>query len=106
MFSHFVRRCGCLGLLALSAAAFVLASGKEAAAQCTNYTITQSTGSIVPGTTNINNNNDDFTVAVPLPFPVNYYGTSYTTIYVCTNGWASFSSTAGTGYVNDICLPG
>ncbi len=32
--------------------------------------------------------------AVTLPFSFNFYGVNYSTIYVCTNGWASFTNTS------------
>ena len=35
-------------------------------------------------------NGDDVAVAVPLPFPFPYYGESYTTVYVCNNGFLDF----------------
>ena len=87
--------------------ALALAAGTAASqAQCTGFTITSSTGaSIVPGTTDIGNHDDDLTVTVALPFSVSFFGTSYSTAYVCSNGWLSFASTSGDGYSNDNCLP-
>jgi len=32
----------------------------------------------------------DASAVIPLPFPVSYYGDSFTNITVCTNGWAAF----------------
>jgi hypothetical protein len=40
---------------------------------------------------------------LPIGFSFNYYGEDYTEIYVCSNGWASFSST-GTFY-NNLSIP-
>src|SRR5690242_10613978 len=64
----------------------------RAGAQCVDYELTQGTGTIVPGTTDIGNHNDDGTVAVTLPFNVNFYGTNYNTVFACSNGWMSFGS--------------
>lgn len=33
---------------------------------------------------------DDGSVIVPLPFTFSYYGTNYTQLKICTNGWVSF----------------
>ncbi|MBK9331959.1 MAG: exo-alpha-sialidase [Ignavibacteria bacterium] len=33
---------------------------------------------------------DDGAVTLPLPFSFNYYGNNYSSLKVCTNGWASF----------------
>jgi hypothetical protein len=92
--------CAALGLMGLAGLA------SRASAQCAAYEITQVSGApYTPGTTDANIHYDDGTVAVSMPFAVNYYGTSYSTAYVCSNGWMSFSSTAGQGY-NNVCLPG
>ncbi len=39
---------------------------------------------------------DDDYVEVPLPFAFNFYGNSYTSIFICSNGFAAF----GNGYSN------
>ncbi len=90
---------------AVAAVLGLVGLASNASAQCTDYTITQVSGaSIIPGTTDIGNHNDDATVAVSLPFNVNYYGTSYSTIYVCSNGFASFNPGVGAAFGNG-CLP-
>ena len=48
-----------LGLAGLTAGAY---------GQCSNYAVTTSTGTIVPGTTDIGNNCDDCSNVVALPF--------------------------------------
>ena len=35
---------------------------------------------------------NDASTVVNLPFPVSYYGETYTTLTVCSNGWAAFGS--------------
>ncbi len=35
---------------------------------------------------------DDSTTRVPLPFPFSFYGSTYDSVSVCTNGWLSFVS--------------
>lgn len=68
-----------------------------------NYVITSSTGSIVPGTTDIGNHCDDCVTPVSLPFPVRLYGSTFSTVNLSSNGNAQFSSSS-TEYSN-ICLP-
>jgi hypothetical protein len=43
---------------------------------------------------------DDSTKAVALPFGFTWYGTNYTGLSVCTNGWISFGSNTMTSYDN------
>jgi hypothetical protein len=45
-------------------------------------------------------NTDDATAAVTLPFTFKWYGTGYTTLSVCSNGWVSFGSNTSTAYSN------
>lgn len=45
---------------------------------------------------------DDGTADVALPFSFSYYGTNYTQLKVCTNGWISFSSTSSVAYSNSV----
>ena len=52
------------------------------------------------GATNTNITGDDNYGTVTIPFTFSYYGTNYTTIYPCTNGWAGLSG-PGTGYYNE-----
>lgn len=44
---------------------------------------------------------DDTNVEIPIGFGFGFYGTDYTTLRVCSNGWLSFTSTA-TGYSNQL----
>ncbi len=67
------------------------------------YAISSSTGTIVPGTTDIGNHCDDCVTAVSLPFPVKLYNSTFTTVNLGSNGNAQFSSTS-TEYSN-VCLP-
>jgi hypothetical protein len=47
---------------------------------------------------------DDSTMpGVPIGFPFNFYGTSYTTCNICTNGFLSFTSTSN--QFSNVCLP-
>ncbi len=61
-------------------------------ASCSDYEITPSVGSILPGTLDIGNHCDDCTTAVALPFPVTFYGQSFTTANVSSNGNLQFVS--------------
>ncbi len=51
------------------------------------------------GATNTGITGDDSYGTVSLPFTFYYYGTGYTTIYPCTNGWAGLSG-PGSSYYN------
>ena len=53
-------------------------------------------GSII---SQITNDNDD-TVTIGLPFTFRYYGIDYTTIGVCTNGFAELGGATSTSYTN------
>ncbi|NCG19498.1 MAG: hypothetical protein GWP91_10870, partial [Rhodobacterales bacterium] len=41
---------------------------------------------------------DQLSTAIPLGFSFDYYGTLYSSIYVCSNGFASFDATAGCSF--------
>src|SRR5207302_2203211 len=59
----------------------------------TTYTCTNiPSATIVPGTTDIGNHYDDCVTNVTLPFPVQLYGTLYTSVNVSSNGNAQFVS--------------
>ncbi len=45
---------------------------------------------------------DDATVRVSLPFPVNYYGQTYTEMTVCSNGWLALGRTPEVNFYNRI----
>ncbi|MGA7729814.1 MAG: S-layer homology domain-containing protein [Chloroflexia bacterium] len=70
-----------------------------------NYSVAASTGAtIVPGTTMLAGTNcDDCSVAFALPFPFNFYGTSFNSVNVISNGSLQFSST-NTDFTN-ACEP-
>src|SRR4051794_37404270 len=71
----------------------------------TNYIISTSPGAtVVPGTVDTGNHTDDGTTAVALPFPYVFYGTTYTTANVSSNGNIQFSSANGT-FSNACPLP-
>ena len=61
------------------AALATLGIGVRAQAQCNAYTLTSATGvAIVPGTADSGNHADDVLTPLSFPFPVLFYGTSYT----------------------------
>jgi hypothetical protein len=43
---------------------------------------------------------DDATISIPLGFTFNYYGTDYTSVWVCTNGFLNFGATGYTSLTN------
>ncbi len=48
---------------------------------------------------------DDARYSFSLPFNFNFYGTNYTTVWVCTNGWLSFGSDPGTNASSNTSIP-
>ncbi len=69
-----------------------------------DYTVTQSTGAVIePGVTDVGNHTDDGVTAIALPFPVQYYTSTFTSATVSSNGNVQFSSSS-TSFSN-ICLP-
>ncbi len=54
--------------------------------------------------TNVVGSGDDAYFSVPLPFPVTFYGNTYNTVYVSTNGWASFEPVTSS-YLSNSNLP-
>jgi PKD repeat protein len=77
---------------------YVLPSGGS------NYAMTVSSGSaIVPGVTDIGNHGDDATTAIALPFPVSFYGATYSAATLDSNGRLAFGP-ASSLYQN-VCLP-
>ncbi len=69
-----------------------------------DYVVSTSSDSLVPGTTDIGNHCDDCRTTVALPFPVQFYGQTFTTASVSSNGLLRFGglvSTSGT----PTCLP-
>jgi hypothetical protein len=68
------------------------------------YVISQIGGSIVPGTTDIGNHDDDRVTTIPLPFSYTLYDHSFTTlINLSSNGNAQFTTTDSE--LNNQCLP-
>src|SRR6266513_6171216 len=58
-----------------------------------NYTITTGSGTIVPGTIDTGNHDDDAVTAVSLPFAVHFYDQTYAALNVSSNGNIQFVST-------------
>ncbi len=50
--------------------------------------------------------NQDVSVLVALPFPVQYYGHSYSNITVCSNGWLAFGDQSSLAYHQNWRIPG
>jgi plastocyanin len=67
------------------------------------YVISQSTGSIVPGSVDAGNHCDDCTTYVPLPFSYRLYDRDFTAAWVSSNGNMQFISNLAAG--NNVCLP-
>ncbi len=63
------------------------------ATTATGYMVNQIPYTLVPFTSTGSVAGDDVNSgAVALPFGFNYYGTSYASVYICTNGWISFTN--------------
>lgn len=91
-------------VLAAVGCALALFVAPFASAQCTSFSMSQSSGAaIVPGTTDIGNHCDDCTTNLTLPFPVTLYGVAYSSAKVCSNGNVQFTGDNG-DYTNQ-CLP-
>ncbi|HVU64816.1 MAG TPA: GC-type dockerin domain-anchored protein [Phycisphaerales bacterium] len=73
-------------------------------AQCVTYTMTQTAGSIVPGTADSNDHCDDCTVLIALPFPVTFFGATYNSVNAGSNGFLDFT-TSHSGLYSNGCLP-
>ena len=65
--------------------------------------ITQITGTIVPGTTDIGNHGDDTVTTIALPFPYTLYDQTFTSVNLSSNGNAQFVATDA-AFTNQ-CLP-
>ena len=57
----------------------------------------------MPGTTQNPLEGDDVSAPFPLPFPFTFYGQTYTTLNVCTNGFGTFLA-PNCNFVNE-CIP-
>ena len=92
-------------LVLAGAAAMGMAAPGVAGGQCLNgYRMTVTSGaSIVPGTADTGNHCDDCTTAITLPFAFTFYGVSYATANISSNGNIQFAS-ANT-YLGNACLP-
>src|SRR5437870_1325769 len=96
-----MRVCG--GLAVVAACCAGLGTSTKASGQCIGYTVAPGAGAFVPGTADIGLHADDAVLSIPLPFPVNFYGMSYSNATVSTNGTLKFT-TNSTSYTNG-CLP-
>jgi subtilisin-like proprotein convertase family protein len=93
-----------LGLL--GAATLGLAGAATTAqAQCGTYNITQASGgTIIPGTDDTGCHFDDgVTAGVPLPFGFTFYGNTYNSVNISSNGTLQFDTT-NAAYFNDGCV--
>ncbi|MEU7585195.1 LamG-like jellyroll fold domain-containing protein [Micromonospora sp. NPDC049230] len=60
----------------------------------------------VPGTTKLGLKGDDkISAAIALPFPLPYYGKTYDTAWVSTNGFVSFKNPRGSTSFRSVSLP-
>ncbi|PZS05443.1 MAG: hypothetical protein DLM69_00935, partial [Candidatus Chloroheliales bacterium] len=78
-------------------------NGAAPAASGITYQINNVTHAPISGTTDIGNHCDDCVTAVSFPFPVTFYGSSYSTANASSNGNLQFNSTA-TNFTSN-CLP-
>ena len=80
-------------------------SGTTGSTAPPDYSISAGTGSIVPGTTFVTGSDcDDCIETIATPFPVNVFGSSYSSINASSNGNLQFT-TSNTAFTN-CCLPG
>ncbi len=99
------------GALACATSVFGLAGlASYSSGQCVanggNYVITQSTGAIVPGTTDVGNHTDDSPeTLISLPFTWSFYGTAYDQVQLGSNGNLSFGASGGSTAFGNSCLP-
>jgi hypothetical protein len=70
---------------------------------CNTYSVTPSSGVIVPGTSDTGNHGDDVLTAISLPFAYDLYGVPYTTANLSSNGVLEFNAYNDL-WIND-CLP-
>jgi hypothetical protein len=93
-----------LARAALLATALGLITGAAPASAAVTYTTQTSTGaSIVPGTTDTGNHDDDMLTRITFPFTVTIYGQTFTSAWAGSNGDLQFT-TSDTAFTN-TCLP-
>jgi len=78
-----------------------------------SYAITSSTGTYIPGVDDIGNHGDEVMTSVSLPFTVNLYGASYSSVFASSNGFVEFGQNtnafgfslpnAGLGPLINVC---
>src|SRR5262245_47343483 len=59
---------------------------------CPSYTFSPSSGTLVPGVTDIGNHCDECSTVITLPFPVTLYGQTYTSAAAGSNGHLTFGT--------------
>jgi hypothetical protein len=100
-------------VLALASALLVAFCAAGARAQ-SSYQVAQSLGvAITPGTTQVSGfacadvglPNDDCVAPVALPFPYTFYGQTFTSANVSTNGALQFASASNDYGQNQVCFP-
>jgi hypothetical protein len=60
---------------------------------------------VTPGTRLNNAGGDDSFATLGLPFPISYYGQTYTTAYVSSNGFLQFGSSSGATALSNTAIP-
>ncbi len=70
-----------------------------------NYAISQTAGTIVPGTTDTGNHCDDCDTLIALPFAFKVYDQTLSTVYVSSNGRLDFVTNNDPGGYLTSCLP-
>jgi PKD repeat protein/subtilisin family serine protease len=68
----------------------------------TNYSVSASSGVIVPGTVDIGNHDDNTLTPVTLPFAYSFYGAVYSNVVVSSDGFLQFTGSANS---SATCLP-
>jgi hypothetical protein len=66
------------------------------------YTITSTTGTYIPGVTDIGNHGNEVMTNITLPFPVIIYGRQFSNVNVSSNGFLEFGQTT---QANNFTLP-
>ena len=98
---------GCtIGTAASCTSGTYAGDGSTCAVACPNAgpQIATGPGTYLAGTTNIGNACDDCVTAVALPFPITFYGGSFSTGNASSNGNFQFAAATSTAFTN-ACLP-